>query len=89
VVLRRAPGGGHLVRSAQQARDEVNGRGQDDGPEQLDSSAWRSAIRRTGLAVMLVSDTWKVMPIVKDRQAKSRYAGGSFSLNSIPPADGE
>jgi len=36
-------------------------------PRGYDSQAWRSASRRICLDSMLVSETWNVMPIVKDR----------------------
>jgi hypothetical protein len=40
-------------------------------PYMYDSTAWRSAVRRNALLVRLVSETWKVMPIVRARYRKS------------------
>lgn len=37
-----------------------------------DRSAWRSTVARIAGSVMLVSDTWNVMPTVNPRYAKSR-----------------
>jgi len=36
-------------------------------PSGKDSQAWRKAMRRICLDSMLVSETWNVMPTVKDR----------------------
>src|ERR1035437_3321045 len=36
-------------------------------PSGYDSQAWRNAIRRISLDSMSVSETWNVMPTVKDR----------------------
>src|SRR5450759_1788342 len=36
-------------------------------PSGYDSQAWRNAMRRICLDSMLVSETWNVMPTVKDR----------------------
>ena len=47
--------------------------------------AWCRQVRRKGLLCRSVSETWKVMPIVNARYAKSLYYGRSSSLNDTPP----
>jgi hypothetical protein len=47
---------------------------------------WRSAAARNAEVWSEVSDTWKVIPMVKATYAKSEYRGRACWLKSIPPA---